>query len=62
MGGETADVGDGAYHSRKRNNDSTLAKNRLITNENIKPGNVIVGLSSLERQIMKRGYSNWYCQ
>ena len=47
LGGETADVGD-VVRTIAVNGTMTARwpKNKLITNENIRAGNVIVGLSS----------------
>lgn len=59
MGGETADVGDvvrtiavnGTMGARWK-------KERLITNEKIKPGNVIVGLASYGKAIYEQEYNS----
>lgn len=59
MGGETADVGDvvrtiavnGTMGARWR-------KDRLITNEKIAPGNVIVGLASFGKSIYETEYNS----
>ncbi|MCO5292731.1 MAG: AIR synthase-related protein [Chitinophagaceae bacterium] len=59
MGGETADVGD-VVRTIAVNGTMTARwpKNRLITNENIKPGNVIVGLSSFGKANYEEGYNS----
>jgi phosphoribosylformylglycinamidine cyclo-ligase len=59
MGGETADVGDVV---RTIAVNGTMAarwpKDRIITNEKIKPGNVIVGLSSYGQSIYESEYNS----
>jgi phosphoribosylformylglycinamidine cyclo-ligase len=59
MGGETADVGDVV---RTIAVNGTMAarwpKNRIITNEKIKPGNVIVGLSSYGQSVYESEYNS----
>ena len=59
LGGETADVGDvvrtiavnGTMAARWR-------KNKIITNENIRPGNVIVGLASFGQSVYENEYNS----
>ena len=57
MGGETADVGD-VVRTIAVNGTMTARwpKNKLVTNENIKPGNAIVGLAGYGQA----GYENEY--
>jgi phosphoribosylformylglycinamidine cyclo-ligase len=59
LGGETADVGDVV---RTIAVNGTMAarwpKNRIISNENIKPGNVIVGLASYGQAIYEHEYNS----
>ncbi|MGZ5191317.1 MAG: AIR synthase related protein [Flavisolibacter sp.] len=59
LGGETADVGDVV---RTIAVNGTMAarwpKSQLITNENIKPGNVIVGLASFGKAIYEQEYNS----
>ncbi len=59
MGGETADVGDVV---RTIAVNGTMAarwpKNKLVTNEHIKPGNVIVGLASYGQATYESGYNS----
>lgn len=59
LGGETADVGD-VVRTVAVNGTMTArwAKNRLITNEKIKPGNVIVGLSSAGQSTYEKEYNS----
>jgi len=59
MGGETADVGDVV---RTMAVNGTMAarwpKAKLITNENIKPGDVIIGLASYGQSNYETGYNS----
>lgn len=59
MGGETADVGDVV---RTIAVNGTMAarwpKNKIITNEKIKPGNVIVGFSSYGQAVYESEYNS----
>ncbi|MCU7552178.1 AIR synthase-related protein [Chitinophagaceae bacterium LB-8] len=59
MGGETADVGDVV---RTIAVNGTMAarwpKNKVITNEKIKPGNVIVGFSSYGKAVYESEYNS----
>jgi len=59
LGGETADVGDVV---RTIAVNGTMAarwqKNRIITNEKIEPGNVIVGLASFGKSIYETEYNS----
>ncbi|HEY1022490.1 MAG TPA: AIR synthase related protein [Flavisolibacter sp.] len=59
MGGETADVGDVV---RTVAVNGTMAarwpRNRIITNEKIVPGNVIVGLASFGRSVYENEYNS----
>lgn len=59
LGGETADVGDLV---RTITVNGTMAarceKKRLITNENIKAGNIIVGLASYGKAVYEREYNS----
>jgi phosphoribosylformylglycinamidine cyclo-ligase len=59
LGGETADVGD-VVRTIAVNGTMTARwpKNRLITNEKIKPGNVIVGLSSYGKASYETDYNS----
>lgn len=59
LGGETADVGD-VVRTVAVNGTMTARwhKKRLITNENIKPGNVIVGLSSAGQSTYENEYNS----
>ncbi|MFN2457237.1 MAG: AIR synthase-related protein [Chitinophagaceae bacterium] len=58
-GGETADVGDVVQTIAV---NGTMAarweKNKLITNERIKPGNVIVGLASYGKAVYEKEYNS----
>jgi phosphoribosylformylglycinamidine cyclo-ligase len=59
LGGETADVGDVV---RTIAVNGTMAarspKNKIITNEKIKPGNVIVGLASFGQSVYEKEYNS----
>lgn len=59
LGGETADVGDVV---RTIAVNGTMAarwpKNKLITNENIRPGNVIVGVAGFGRSVYEHEYNS----
>jgi len=59
LGGETADVGDVV---RTIAVNGTMAarwpKNKIVTNENIKPGNVIVGLASFGQSVYEKEYNS----
>lgn len=59
MGGETADVGDVV---RSIAVNGTMAarwpKNRLVTNERIAPGNVIVGLAGFGQAVYEQDYNS----
>ena len=59
LGGETADVGDVV---RTIAVNGTMAarwpKDKLVTNEAIRPGNVIVGLASNGRSVYETGYNS----
>jgi phosphoribosylformylglycinamidine cyclo-ligase len=59
LGGETADVGDVV---RTITVNGTMAarweKKRLVTNENIKAGNVIVGLASYGKAVYEKEYNS----
>lgn len=59
LGGETADVGD-VVRTVAVNGTMTCRwpKNKLITNEKIKPGNVIVGLSSAGQASYESAYNS----
>lgn len=59
MGGETADVGD-VVRTIAVNGTMTARwpKNKLITNEKIKPGNVIVGFASFGSADYESGYNS----
>lgn len=59
LGGETADVGD-VVRTIAVNGTMTARwlKNRLITNDNIQPGDVIVGLSSSGKSSYERVYNS----
>lgn len=59
MGGETADVGD-VVRTIAVNGTMTSRwpKSKLITNENIKPGNVIVGLASFGKADYEDEYNS----
>ncbi|WP_245645806.1 AIR synthase-related protein [Niabella ginsenosidivorans] len=59
MGGETADVGD-VVRTIAVNGTMTARwpKNRLITNEKIAPGNVIVGLASFGKTAYETEYNS----
>lgn len=59
MGGETADVGD-VVRTIAVNGTMTARwpKNKLITNENIKPGNVIVGLAGFGQAVYETEYNS----
>ena len=59
LGGETADVGDVV---RTIAVNGTMAarslKNKIITNEKIQPGNVIVGFASFGQSVYETGYNS----
>ena len=59
LGGETADVGD-VVRTVAVNGTMTARwpKDKLITNEKIKPGDVIVGLSSAGKSIYEKEYNS----
>lgn len=59
MGGETADVGD-VVRTIAVNGTMTARwpKEKLITNENIQPGNVIVGLASYGKAVYETEYNS----
>ncbi|MBA2499460.1 MAG: phosphoribosylformylglycinamidine cyclo-ligase [Chitinophagaceae bacterium] len=59
MGGETADVGD-VVRTIAVNGTMTARwpKNKLVTNENIKPGNVIVGLAGFGKADYEMEYNS----
>lgn len=59
MGGETADVGD-VVRAIAVNGTMTARwpKEKLITNENIQPGNVIVGLASYGKAVYETEYNS----
>lgn len=59
LGGETADVGD-VVRTIAVNGTMTARwpKNKLITNDNIKPGNVIVGFSSYGQAVYEKEYNS----
>ncbi|HRH49098.1 MAG TPA: AIR synthase-related protein [Panacibacter sp.] len=59
LGGETADVGD-VVRTIAVNGTMTARwpKNKIITNNNIKPGNVIVGFSSYGQASYETGYNS----
>jgi phosphoribosylformylglycinamidine cyclo-ligase len=59
LGGETADVGD-VVRTIAVNGTMTCRwpKNKIISNENIKPGNVIVGLSSYGQASYETSYNS----
>src|SRR5688500_3568288 len=59
MGGETADVGD-VVRTIAVNGTMTARwpKDRIITNEKIKPGNVIIGLSSYGQSVYESEYNS----
>ena len=59
LGGETADVGD-VVRTITVNGTMTarVAKNKIISNEKIKPGNVIVGLASFGQAIYESEYNS----
>lgn len=59
LGGETADVGD-VVRTIAVNGTMTARwpKNKLITNDNIKPGNVIVGFSSSGQAVYEKEYNS----
>lgn len=59
LGGETADVGD-VVRTIAVNGTMTARwpKNKIITNNNIKPGNVIVGFSSYGQAIYETEYNS----
>jgi len=59
LGGETADVGD-VVRTIAVNGTMTARwpKSKIISNENIKPGNVIVGLASFGKAIYENTYNS----
>jgi len=59
LGGETADVGD-VVRTMAVNGTMTARwpKNKLITNQKIKPGNVIVGFASYGRSTYEKEYNS----
>lgn len=59
LGGETADVGD-VVRTIAVNGTMTArwAKSKIISNEKIKPGNVIVGLASFGRATYEKSYNS----
>jgi phosphoribosylformylglycinamidine cyclo-ligase len=59
MGGETADVGD-VVRTIAVNGTMTARwpKNRIVTNENIAPGNVIVGLAGFGQAAYEESYNS----
>jgi len=59
LGGETADVGD-VVRTIAVNGTMTArwAKNKLITNDKIKPGNVIVGFASYGQTVYESEYNS----
>ncbi|BAV05679.1 phosphoribosylformylglycinamidine cyclo-ligase [Filimonas lacunae] len=59
LGGETADVGD-VVRTIAVNGTMTSRwpKNKLITNDNIKPGNVIVGFASFGQAVYEQEYNS----
>lgn len=59
LGGETADVGD-VVRTIAVNGTMTARwpKSKLITNDNIKPGNVIVGFSSSGQAVYEKEYNS----
>ncbi len=63
MGGETADVGD-VVRTIAVNGTMTARwpKSKLITNEKIKPGNVIVGLAGYGKANYEDRIQQWHCQ
>lgn len=59
LGGETADVGDVVRTIAV--NGTMMArwkKNKLVTNDNIKPGNVIVGFASSGKAVYEKKYNS----
>ncbi len=59
LGGETADVGDVVRTIAVNGTMSARwPKNKLITNENIRPGDVIVGLSSAGQAAYEKEYNS----
>src|SRR5206468_145046 len=59
LGGETADVGD-TVRTIAVNGTMTARwpKNKIITNNNIKPGNVIVGFASYGQSTYEKEYNS----
>jgi phosphoribosylformylglycinamidine cyclo-ligase len=59
LGGETADVGD-VVRTIAVNGTMTVRwpKDKIVTNEKIKPGNVIIGLASYGRAIYETEYNS----
>jgi phosphoribosylformylglycinamidine cyclo-ligase len=59
LGGETADVGD-VVRTIAVNGTMTArwSKNKLITNDNIKPGNLIVGFASYGQAVYEKEYNS----
>lgn len=59
LGGETADVGDVVKTVAVNGTmTSRWPKNKLVTNEKIKPGNVIVGLASYGKAVYEEEYNS----
>jgi phosphoribosylformylglycinamidine cyclo-ligase len=59
VGGETADVGDVVRTIAVNGTmGARWPKNRLVTNEHIRPGNVIVGLASYGQAAYEKGYNS----
>jgi phosphoribosylformylglycinamidine cyclo-ligase len=59
LGGETADVGD-VVRSVAVNGTMTARwpKNRLVTNDGIRPGDVVIGLASFGQAVYERSYNS----
>lgn len=59
LGGETADVGD-VVRTIAVNGTMTARwqKNKIVTNEKIKPGNIIVGLASFGQSVYEKEYNS----
>lgn len=59
LGGETADVGD-VVRTIAVNGTMTARwpKNKIVTNEKIKPGNIIVGLASFGKSVYEQEYNS----
>jgi phosphoribosylformylglycinamidine cyclo-ligase len=56
-GGETADVGDIVRTIIDSTVTARMKRSKVIDNANIKAGDVIVGLASLVRLLMKKSYN-----